>query len=105
MGDFSSDYGGSGAYRLTVNGLSHDLRLCVPRVSGTNVTLSGVGGETGTDFVVLTSPLVEAPLSSWTPLFTNQFDFYGAFLRSNAYPRTEPKRFFILKGPGNPGPN
>ena len=45
----------------------------------------------------LTSPLVEAPLATWTPLFTNQFDFYGTFTRSNAYPRTEPRRFFILQ--------
>jgi hypothetical protein len=96
-GDFSSGYAGTGAYRLTVNGLSHDLRLCVPRISGTNVNLSGVGGVDGTEFIVLTSPLVEAPLATWTPLFTNQFDFYGAFLRSNAYPRTEPRRFFILQ--------
>ena len=97
--DFSGGYAGSGPYRLTVNGLSHDVRLCVPRVSGNNVTLSGVGGVTGTDFTVLTSPLVEAPLATWTPLFTNQFDVYGTFIRSNAYPRNEPRRFFILRQP------
>jgi hypothetical protein len=96
-GDFSAGFAGSGAYQLTVNGLSHDVRLCVPKVSGANVTLSGVGGVTGTDFTVLTSPLVEAPLPTWTPLFTNQFDFYGTFTRSNAYPRNEPRRFFILR--------
>jgi hypothetical protein len=98
-GDFSGGYAGSGPYRLTVNGLSHDMRLCVPRVSGNNVTLSGVGGVTGTDFTVITSPLVEAPLATWTPLFTNQFDLYGTFTRSNAYPRNEPRRFFILRRP------
>jgi hypothetical protein len=88
---------GSGSYRLTGNGLSYELRLCIPRISGANVNLSGVGGVTGTQFVVLTSPLVEAPLAAWTPLFTNQFDFFGTFTRSNAYPRNEPKRFFILQ--------
>ena len=87
----------SGIYRLTVNGLSGSLKLCNPVISGTNVTLSGVGGEPGTDFTVLTSPLVEAPLATWTPLFTNQFDFFGVFTRSNAYPRTEPRRFFIIQ--------
>jgi hypothetical protein len=95
--DLSGGYAGSGAYRLTVNGLSHDMRLCTPRISGANVTLSGVGGVTGTDFTVLTSPLVEAPLVTWAPLFTNQFDIYGTFTRSNAYPRNEPRRFFILR--------
>ncbi len=104
-GDFSSAYSGSGAYQLTMNGLSHDMRLCVPRISGTNLTFSGVGGENGTDFVVITSPLVEAPLSTWTPLFTNQFDFYGTFIRSNSYPKTDPRRFFTIRQPGAPNPN
>jgi hypothetical protein len=104
-GDFSNGYAGTGGYRLTVNGLSHEMRLCVPRVVGTNVTLSGAGGETGTEFVVLTSPLVESPLSTWTPLFTNQFDFYGSFARTNPFVRSEPRRFYIIRQGGNSGPN
>ena len=104
-GDFSGGYAGSGAYRLTVNGLSDDLRLCDPRISGTNATLSGVGGVFGAEFTVLTSPLVEAPLATWTPLFTNQFDFYGTFARTNPFVRNEPKRFFIIRQAGDPGPN
>jgi len=89
--------GGNGTYRLTVNGLSDGLRLCDPRISGTNVTLSGVGGASGAEFTVFTSPLVEAPLDTWTPLFTNQFDFYGTFSRTNTYLPGEPRRFFILQ--------
>ena len=69
------------------------------------MNLSGVGGVTGEEFVVLTSPLVEAPLATWTSLFTNQFDFFGAFTRSNAYPRTEPRRFFSLRQSGGNAPN
>jgi hypothetical protein len=89
--------GGNGAYRLTVNGLSDDLRLCDPKISGTNVTLSGVGGVSGAEFTVLTSPLVEAPLATWSALFTNQFDLYGTFTRTNPFIRAEPNRFYILQ--------
>jgi hypothetical protein len=89
--------GGNGTYRLTVNGLSADLRLCDPEISGTNITLSGVGGASGAGFTVFTSPLVETPLATWSPLFTNQFDFFGTFSRTNSYQPGEPKRFFILQ--------
>ena len=93
----SGTIGGNGAYRLTVNGLSDDLRLCDPKISGTNVTISGVGGAPGAEFTVFTSPLVEAPLDTWTPLFSNQFDFSGTFSGTNTYLPGEPKRFFILQ--------
>jgi hypothetical protein len=93
----NASFGGNGNYQLTANGLSNELRLCNPKISGTNVTLSGVGGPAGAEFTVFTSPVVEAPLATWSPLFTNQFDFYGTFSRTNTYLPSEPKRFFILQ--------
>jgi len=89
--------GGNGGYRLTANGLSESLRLCDPKISGTNVLLNGVGGASGAEFVVLTSPLVEAPLATWTPLLTNQFDFFGTFSRASAFIGEEPARFYRLQ--------
>jgi len=68
-----------------------------PKISGTNVTLSGVGGVSGAEFTVFTSPLVEAPLATWSALFTNQFDLYGTFTRTNTFIRAEPNRFYILQ--------
>lgn len=105
LGDFSNGYAGSGAYRLTVNGLSAGLKMCVPNIAGTNAALSGVGGVNGEEFVVLTSPLVEAPLATWTPLFTNLFDFYGTFNRTSRYISTESRRFYIIRQSGDNGNN
>jgi hypothetical protein len=104
-GDGNAPLSGTGAYRLTVNGLSDGLKLCAPIVSGTNATLGGIGGIFGEEFVVLTSPLVEAPLATWTPLFTNAFDFYGTFNRTSRFISAEPRRFFILRQAGSNGPN
>jgi len=105
LGDFSSAYAGSGAYRLTVNGLSAGLKMCAPTIAGTNAALSGVGGVFGEEFVVLTSPLVEAPLATWTPILTNVFDFYGTFNRTSRYISTEPRRFYIIRQSGGIGEN
>ncbi len=105
LGDLSNAYAGSGAYRLTVNGLSAGLKMCVPGIAGTNAALSGVGGLSGEEFVVLTSPLVEAPLATWTPLFTNLFDFYGTFNRTSRFISTEPRRFYIIRQLADPNPN
>ncbi len=98
-GDLSSGYAGSGAYRLSVNGLVHALRLCDPQIVGTNVTLSGAGGPVQGGFTIFTAPAVEDPLATWAPLLNGQFDIYGAFSRSNAAPRQDPKRFFLLRQP------
>jgi len=105
LGDLSNAYTGSGAYRLTVNGLSAGLKMCVPSVAGTNVNLTGVGGVSGEEFVVLTSPLVEAPLATWSPLFTNLFDFYGTFNRTSRFISTESRRFYIIRQGGGNEPN
>jgi hypothetical protein len=104
-GDGTAPLSGTGAYRLTVNGLSVGLKICVPNIAGTNAVLSGVGGVTGEEFVVLTSPLVETPLATWTPLFTNLFDLYGTFNRTSRYLSTEPRRFYIIRQGGDNGPN
>jgi hypothetical protein len=61
------------------------------------VLLSGIGGSAGAEFTVFTSPLIEAPLATWTPLFTNQFDFYGTFTHTDPFTRAEPQRFFMLQ--------
>ena len=105
LGDLSNAYAGSGAYRLTVNGLSAGVKMCVPTIAGTNAALSGVGGVSGEEFVMLTSPLVEAPLATWSPLFTNLFDFYGTFNRTSRFISTESRRFYIIRQAGGNEPN
>jgi hypothetical protein len=89
--------GHTGTYRLTHNSLSFEFRDCAPRVRGTNVTISAVGGTPGARFVALTSTEVATPLSQWTPFLTNQFNRLGIYLHTNRFDRTEPKRFFTTR--------
>jgi hypothetical protein len=96
-GDLSGGFAGSGTYRLTVNGLSAGLKLCVPLISGTNVTLGGVGGAAGSSFILFTSTNIDTPPAQWTPLQTNQFDPFGVFSLTNRFNRTEPQRFYLLR--------
>jgi trimeric autotransporter adhesin len=63
--------GGTGTYGLTVNGLSVGLKLCLPVISGARLNLNGVGGSSGTNFVLYSSTSVVQPFSLWTPVLTN----------------------------------
>jgi hypothetical protein len=89
-------FDGTGTYRLTSNGLSDGLKLCFPTFSGTNVVLSEVGGVPGATFVLFTQTNIEAAAALWTPFYTNQFDSFGVLSETNAFYRTEPRRFFHL---------
>jgi hypothetical protein len=96
VGDNNAGLYGSGTYRLTGNGLSAGLKLCLPTFSGTNVNMSGIGGVSNATFVLFTHTDVAAPLASWTPILTNQFDQYGVFNQTNVSGRFEPQRYFNL---------
>jgi hypothetical protein len=101
VADFSGGYAGSGTYRLTVNGLSDALQLCIPSIAGTNLNLIGVGGTPGATYVILTTTNITTPLNLWTPIRTNQFDQFGVFnyTLTNLFNPPEPKRFFRLWQP------
>ena len=86
----------AGSYRLTGSGIADGVSLCVPNVAGPNVILGGVGGEPGATFILLTQTNVAAPLGQWAPIFTNQFDTFGTFSRTNVFNRAELQRYFIL---------
>jgi hypothetical protein len=98
-GDYSAGFTGSGAYTLTVNGLTGGLKFCDPTVAGTTTHLTGVGGVPGQSFVVLTHTNITAPLDLWQPIGTNQFDGFGAMSFTNFFSPAEPKRFFLLEKP------
>jgi hypothetical protein len=72
------------------------LKLCFPTFSGTNVVLSEVGGVPGATFVLFTQTNIEAAAALWTPFYTNQFDSSGVLSETNAFYRSEPRRFFHL---------
>src|SRR5262249_50416891 len=99
VSDGSGGFVGSGTYRLTSNGLGNELRLCVPVISGTIVNLGGVGGVSGTTFVLFTHTNVTTPVASWLPIRTNQFDSFGVFDYATQFNPTESQRHFILRTP------
>lgn len=65
-------------------------------VSGGNLTFTVSGGSAGATFYLLTATNVAAPLSTWTPVTTNQFDSNGSFSFTNAV-GAQPQQFFILR--------
>jgi hypothetical protein len=98
VSDASSGYTGSGPYLLTVNGLSFDMKLCMPVVSGPNISIGGVGGVTNATFVLYSQTNVAAAFSTWSPILTNTFDVYGVFNRTNL-PRTNSMQYYRLAMP------
>ncbi|MBI3849788.1 MAG: hypothetical protein HY298_05790 [Verrucomicrobia bacterium] len=96
VSDGNGALSGTGTYRLTSNGLSDELRLCTPIISGMNVNLGAVGGISNATYVVFTHTNLTIPVTSWTPILTNQLDSFGVFniTITNVFNPTEPKRFF-----------
>src|ERR1022692_1419578 len=99
VGDGTGGLGGSGTYRLTVDGLTDELKVCVPVISGTNAKLGGVGGITNAVFRLDTTTNLATPAALWTPILTNYFDVFGPFTYTNPFSRPEPARFFRLSEP------
>jgi hypothetical protein len=96
VGDGTGGLGSSGTYRLTVNGLTDELKNCVPVISGTNAILAAVGGVTNALFRLDTTTNLTVPVSLWTPILTNHFDLYGTFIYTNQFSRSEHERYFRL---------
>jgi hypothetical protein len=77
--------GGVGTYGLAVNGLSYEMRLCSPDISGARLTLNGIGGSSGTNFVLYSSTNVANPFDLWEPVLSNRFDQFGVLTYTNLY--------------------
>jgi hypothetical protein len=90
--------GGTGTYGFTANGLIDDMRLCAPVLSGTNLTLNGVGGTNGVGFVLYSTTNLATAWGLWTPVLTNHFDRFGVLTYtngSNPVPRQKYFRFVV----------
>jgi autotransporter-associated beta strand protein len=66
-------------------------------ISGGNFIFSGTNGPAGSNYVVLTSTNIAAPLSTWTPLATNTFDGTGTFQVTNALIANPSQHFFLIQ--------
>jgi uncharacterized repeat protein (TIGR03803 family) len=67
-------------------------------LSGTNLVLNGINGQSGATYYVLMSTNLALPLSQWTPVATNVLSTSGNFTVTinNTVTRTVPQRFYIL---------
>jgi hypothetical protein len=74
-----------------------DIASC--SLSGTNLVLNGINGQSGATYYVLMSPNLTLPLSQWTPVATNVLSASGNFTitATNTVTHSVPQRFFILE--------
>jgi hypothetical protein len=86
--------GGTGTYGLTATGLSDELRLCLPAISGGRLALNGIGGSPGTNFILYSTTNVAQLFNLWTPVLTNQFDQFGVLTYTNLYNPAQRQLYF-----------
>jgi sugar lactone lactonase YvrE len=97
-------------YYFDSNGISHGFIATLTPVtanpsiaslslSGTNLVLNGINGQSGSTYYVLTSTNLIVPLSQWTPVATNVLSASGNFsiTVTNTVTGNVPQRFYILQ--------
>ena len=84
--------------------ITNDFTLVVANLggitlSGTNLVVNGINGQSGGTYYVLMSTNPALPLSQWTPVATNVLSTSGNFTitLTNTVSRTVPQRFYILQ--------
>jgi hypothetical protein len=100
VSDVSSFYTGSGAFRLSVNGLSTGLRIC-PEGADTLYSYVRVSGaDPSSGYTLFTSTNVDTPPQLWESIPADQFDVYNNLNYTNRLtPPGEARRFFRWHGP------
>ncbi|MGH7952923.1 MAG: beta strand repeat-containing protein, partial [Limisphaerales bacterium] len=68
-------------------------------LNGSNLVMSGSGGTADGTYYVLGSTNIALPLTSWTPIATNQFDGSGNFSFTNVVNAASPAQFFDISVP------
>jgi PKD repeat protein len=68
-------------------------------LSGTNLVLNGINGQSGGTYYVLASTNLMLPLSQWMPVATNVLSVGGSFTITapNTVTPSTPQRFYILQ--------
>ena len=91
----SSYYSGNtGTYGLTVNGLAAGPKLCLPVISGGELSLNGVGGDLSAPFILYSATNAAMPFALWTPVLTNQFDQFGVLTYTNTHSPATWQQYF-----------
>jgi uncharacterized repeat protein (TIGR03803 family) len=68
-------------------------------LSGANLVLNGINGQSGGTYYILMGTNLAQPLSQWTPIATNVLSTSGNFTitATNTVTRNVPQRFYILQ--------
>jgi T5SS/PEP-CTERM-associated repeat protein/autotransporter-associated beta strand protein len=86
-----------GQVRLVVTSKHANPTIANVSLKGTNLVLSGSGGNANSNYFVLTTTNLALPAPDWAVLSTNQFDGNGNFSSTNSTDLTLPGSFFQLK--------
>jgi hypothetical protein len=68
-------------------------------LSGSSLVLGGTGGTPGNTYYVLSATNVAAPIGSWIPVGTGNFNGSGGFSFTNAIDVNTSHRFYLLQVP------
>jgi hypothetical protein len=71
--------------------------------SGDSFLLSATGGPPGSPYRVLTSTKMVLPLTNWTLVWTDTFDFFGSGQFTSPFSLSTPQQFFNIVAPKNVG--
>jgi hypothetical protein len=87
----------NGTWRLA--GQTGSLLLASVSLSGANLVINGINGQSGGTYYVLTSTNLALPLNQWTPMATNIWSANGnfTFTLTNAVNPSVPNRFYLLQ--------
>ena len=80
-----------------VAGITERPKITSVSYSGTNMTVSGTGGNADGTYYVVTSPDLNVPIASWTRFSTNSFAADGAFSFVIPVNSATPQAFFRLQ--------
>ncbi len=86
--------------RLTVDGTVRVVRSLMPPLSvrrdGINLVLSATNGIPGGPLSILSSTNIALPLSDWSVVITDSFDWEGKYSLTITIDPAEPRRFYLL---------
>ena len=88
----------TGTYRLTA-GIASGIVLSQPVLLGTNDIVRGVGGEAGSNFVLLKTTAITLPMTNWVPIHTNQFGIFGEFSVTNGFSSGITQQYYRARTP------
>ena len=98
---YLNDYFYFGLDDVSVTPAVAPLGIASLTLSGSDLVINGINGQSNATYYILTSTNLSQPLTQWTPIATNQPATTGNFTltATNALDRTAPQHYYILEQP------